>query len=260
MTSPDGIHVTEWGERGPRVLLIHGGTPGGGADAFKMQESLRDRWRLVLPDRPAHGRSPRQGREDFERDAELLAPLLTAGTHVVGQSYGGLVALYLAVAAPERVASLTLIEVPATCFAPNDPVVAAMAERNRDLFTHPPDDPVVFMRSVFDLLGINVNVPDPAPEFVVDIAKAFRADAVQIRLPDEANVDAAALATAGFPVLTLTSGLVAGFEQIAEAIANQLGGTHVVVPDTDHIVQNAGRPVNDLMETLWLSAENVERK
>ena len=103
----------------------------------------------MLADRPGHGLTPKNGGEDFERDAHLLEDLLEPGTHVVAQSYGGLVALYMAQAHPDRVASLALIEVPAFCFAPDDPVVSDMSARNRSLFTQPPDDPVVFMRSAF---------------------------------------------------------------------------------------------------------------
>jgi len=254
MTEIAGVHVTEWGGPGPTVLFIHGGTPGGGAQAFAAQEPLAERWHLVLPDRPGHGQTPKQGGEDFERDASLLAPLLVPGTHVVGQSYGGLVALYMAQAQPGAVASLTLIEAPAFCFASSDPVVQAMARENRDLFTNPPDDPIAFMRRAFTMLGIAVEIPDPAPEFFVEIATAFKADAASIRVPDEAVVDVAALAAAKIPVLTLTSGRVPGFEHIADAIAGQLNGTHVVVPDTDHSVQNAGPPVNELFESLWQGA------
>jgi pimeloyl-ACP methyl ester carboxylesterase len=253
VTDIDGVYVTEWGT-GPRALFIHGGTPGGGAAAFSKQEPLKERWHLVLPDRPAHGQSPRQGEEDFERDALLLAPLLEDGTHLVGHSYGGMVALYLAAAHPERVASLVLIEAPAFCFAPDDPVVQDMAARNRALFTTPPDDPVDMMRSVFQMLGIGLEIPDPAPDFFADIAKAFAADAAQIRVPDEAVVDASVLAAAGFPVLVLTSGRIPGFEHIAAAIATQLHGVHTVVPGTDHGVQDAGEPVNEMLEAHWLSA------
>jgi pimeloyl-ACP methyl ester carboxylesterase len=184
MTQMNGVYVTEWGA-GPRALFIHGGTPGGGAAAFSKQEPLKKRWQLVLPDRPAHGQSPRQGDEDFERDAGLLDPLLEPGTHLVGHSYGGMVALYMAVAHPELVASLVLIEPPAFCFSPDDPVVKHMAAKNRALFKDPPEDPVVMMRSVFAMLGIGLEIPDPAPDFFVDIAKAFAADAAQIRVPDE---------------------------------------------------------------------------
>jgi pimeloyl-ACP methyl ester carboxylesterase len=253
VTDIDGVHVAEWGA-GPRALFIHGGTPGGGAAAFSQQEPLKERWHLILPDRPAHGPSPRQGDEDFERDADLLAPLLEPGTHLIGHSYGGMVALYMAAAHPELVASLVLIEPPAFCFAPDDPVVKDMASQNRTLFKNPPEDPVMMMRSVFAMLGIGVEIPDPAPDFFVDIAKAFAADAVQIRVPDEAVVDASVLASAGFPVLVLTSGKIPGFEHIADAIATQVGGTHTVVPGTDHSVQDAGQPVNEILEAHWRSA------
>jgi pimeloyl-ACP methyl ester carboxylesterase len=253
MTDIDGIHVTQWGA-GPLTLFIHGGTPGGGAAAFAKQEGLKERWRLVLPDRPAHGQSPRQGDEDFERDAALLAPLLEPATHLVGHSYGGMVALYMAVAQPEKVASLTLIEAPAFCFAPDDPVVQEMAARNRALFKDPPDDPVDMMRSVFEMLGIGIEIPDPAPDFFVDIAKGFATEAAQIRVPDEARIDATILATATFPTLVLTSGKVPGFEHIADAIAEQVGGIHTVVPGTDHVVQDAGEPFNDLLEAHWRAA------
>jgi len=255
VTTIDGVFVTEWGE-GPRALFIHGGTPGGGAAAFSKQEPLKDRWHLVLPDRPAHGQSPRQGDEDFERDAELLAPLLEPGTHLVGQSYGGMVALYMAAAQPELIASLTLIEAPAFCFAPEDPVVKDMATQNRALFRNPPDDPVVMMRSAFAMLGISMEIPDPAPDFFVDIAKMFAEAAVQIRVPDEAVIDASTLASAGFPVLTLTSGMIPGFEHIADAITAQVGGVHIVVPGTDHSVQDAGEPVNEILEAHGRSASS----
>ncbi len=254
MTVLDGVHVTEWGDDGPSVLFIHGGTPGGGAAAFAAQEPLAERWHLYLPDRPGHGLTPKDGGEDFDRDARLLQPLLLPGTHVVGQSYGGLVALYMAQASPTSVASLTLIETPAFCFAPDDPVVQSMARENRELFTNPPDDAITFMRRAFEMLGIAVEIPDPAPDLFVEIATAFKADATAIRVPDEAEVDAAALAAIGFPVLTLTSGRVPGFEHVADAIASQLGGSHVVVPGTDHSVQNAGAPVNELLESLWSGA------
>jgi len=253
-TELDGVNVTEWGHGGPRVVLIHGGTPGGGAQAFASQEPLKERWRILLPDRPGHGLTPKRGGEDFERDATILQPLLEPGTHLVGQSYGGMVALYMAQNDPDAVASLTLIEAPAFCFAMADPVVADMARRNRELFTNPPEDPVVFMRSAFAMLGIAVEIPEPPPDFFVDIATAFKADATDIRVPDEAVIDVQKLAEAGFPVLTMTSGLVPGFDHIADAVADQLGGSHVVVPGTDHSVQNAGAPVNAMLEELWRSA------
>jgi pimeloyl-ACP methyl ester carboxylesterase len=250
MTDVNQMHVTEWGN-GDRVVLVHGGTPGGGAAAFAAQKDLEQRWHLVLPDRPGHGQTPRQGREDFERDAGLIAPLLEGGSHLVGHSYGGIVALTMAVRQPDAVRSLTLIEVPAFCFAKGDPVVDEMARANRELFTNPPEDPVETMRTFFGLVGIDMQIPDPAPEPFLPIAEAFARDFADIRGPDEAQIDPEDLTAGGYPIQVLTSGRVAGFEGIADAIAKQTGAVHVVVPDTDHSVQNAGEPVNRLFEAIW---------
>jgi pimeloyl-ACP methyl ester carboxylesterase len=247
------VHVTEWGT-GPTAVFVHGGTPGGGAMAFAAQQELEARWHLVLPDRPGHGHSPRQGREDFERDATLLGPLLDDGAHLVGHSYGAIVALYMAVAQPASVRSLTLIEAPAYCFAMGDPVVADMARANREFFEHPPDDPVEMMRTFFTMVGIDMVLPDPVPDGFLPIAQTFADDFRDIRGPDEANIDARDLVAGGYPIQNLTSGRTPGFEGIARAIADQTHGTHIVVPGTDHTVQNAGEPVNQLLEKLWQSA------
>lgn len=253
MPNDNQLHVTEWGD-GERVVLVHGGTPGGGAMSFAAQEVLSERWHLVLPDRPGHGQSPRQGREDFERDAALIQPLLGERSHLVGHSYGGMVALCLAVERPEAVRSLTLIEPPAYCFAKRDPIVEEMGKANRELFEHPPADPVELMRRFFTLVGLDIEIPDPAPEPFLPIAEGFALDFADIRGPDEAEIEPDRLTAGGYPIQVLTSDRTAGFEVIAEAIAAQTGGAHVVMPGTDHTVQNAGAPVNELLETLWLAS------
>ncbi len=254
MPDESQVHVTEWG-RGPRVVLVHGGTPGGAPVAFNAQKELEERWHLVLPDRPGHGQSPRQGREDFERDAEFLAPLLGDRSHLVGHSYGGVVALYMATLRPNAVSSLTLIEPPAFCFGAGDPVVDEMARANRELFENPPADPVDLMRRFFALVGIDVQIPDPAPEPFPAIAQGFAQDFADIRGPDEAHIDARALTVGNYPIQVLTSGRIAGFERIADAIAAQTSGEHIVVPGTDHAVQNAGTSVNKLLEDFWSAAD-----
>jgi pimeloyl-ACP methyl ester carboxylesterase len=249
------VHVTEAGQ-GPRVVLVHGGDPGGGATAFDAQKDLQPRWTFVMPDRPGHGQTARDGREDFERDAELLAPLLTdQPAHLVGHSYGGIVALYMAARQPGSVRSLVLIEPPAFWFAPDNPAVAEMARNNRELFEHPPDDPVEMIKRFFALVGMDFPLPDnlpmPRPQPLVDIAKVLG----DIRGPDEGNVAVESLLAGGYPILVLTSGRIAGFEGIAEAIASRTGGEHIVVPGTDHAVQKNGGAVNPLLERFWLKAD-----
>ena len=55
----DTIHITRWGDSGPRVVLIHGGMQGsksGGDRHFMAQSQLGENgWQVLAPDRPGHG-------------------------------------------------------------------------------------------------------------------------------------------------------------------------------------------------------------
>lgn len=244
-SDPAGVHVTRWGA-GPRVLLIHGGGPGG-AVSFAAQEPLAARFELVLPDRPGHGQSPPQGREDFERDAELLLPLLEDGAHLVGHSYGGVIALVMATGAPLRVRTLTLMEPPAFSLAPEDPAVAETVEATRRLFSDPPPEPRERLKRFFEIVGRDQEVPDPLPPPLVQAADEL----LKVRAPEEACFDPAPLRESRVPVLVLSSGRHAGFEAVARALVDRAAATHQVVPGTDHLVQNAGEKVNPLLEAHW---------
>ena len=115
MTKLSDIHVSAWGEDGPRIVLVHGGVQGSkvpGTAHFSRQEQLVDRgYQLLVPDRPGHGESPAPGRpDDAEADGEWLAELLDDGAHLVGHSFGACVALSAAAKRPNSVKTLTLIE------------------------------------------------------------------------------------------------------------------------------------------------------
>src|SRR3989442_3465750 len=67
-------------------------------------------WGLILPHRPGFGTSPPLPRGDFAAEAPLFAELLGEGAHLVGHSYGGVIALYAAALRPQAVRSLTVSE------------------------------------------------------------------------------------------------------------------------------------------------------
>jgi len=83
---------------------------------FTLAPSVGKRTEAVLYDLRGHGRSerPTEGYRIEDGVADLIALLDTLGihepVHLVGNSYGGALALAAAVTAPERVAGLVLIE------------------------------------------------------------------------------------------------------------------------------------------------------
>ena len=102
----------EWGRHGPRVVLVHGDVFDAPA-AFAAMEPLAANHRLVLVNRRGFGASPAVDGEDFDVDAGDLAEVLVEEpTHLVGQSYGGVVSLIAAAQVPDSVKSLTVLEPP----------------------------------------------------------------------------------------------------------------------------------------------------
>ena len=96
----------------PRLLLVHGSVVN--ADlTWSAQKPLAERFEIVAPNRRGFPPGPDAERVDFDDEAGWLQPFLEPGTHLVGQSYGGVIALLAAARAPERVRSLTVIEPPA---------------------------------------------------------------------------------------------------------------------------------------------------
>lgn len=73
---------------------------------------LADKVTGFAPDMPGHGRSaPWDGQGDVHDAVTAgIRPLLTDGCHLVGHSFGATVALRLALEAPDKVRSLTMIE------------------------------------------------------------------------------------------------------------------------------------------------------
>jgi 3-oxoadipate enol-lactonase len=107
------LHYRQHGDAGPAVVLLHG-LGSSSADWPEQQAALAPAHRVLALDLPGHGASPLpSGRLTVEGMAAAVAALLErldeAPAHVVGLSLGACVALRLALGAPSRVRSLTLI-------------------------------------------------------------------------------------------------------------------------------------------------------
>ncbi len=93
------------------ALALHCGLAHCGA-WHGVSRHLTDQVTIWAPDLPGHGRSADwDGTGDVNhRILEALAPMVLPGTHLIGHSYGAVLALRLAQELSDRVASLTLIE------------------------------------------------------------------------------------------------------------------------------------------------------
>lgn len=123
------LHVHEEGH-GPALLLVHG--LGGQMRHFThgLSGLLRDRYRVVMVDRPGSGHSPRADATpaDLKTQAAVLAQLIDQlrleRPVVVGHSLGGALALQLALDYPDKVGGLALLA-PLTHLADEAEVPAA---------------------------------------------------------------------------------------------------------------------------------------
>src|SRR5438445_5481287 len=104
--SAKDLEITRLGA-GPPVLFVHGSVVGA-ARTWRHQLSLAEHWSLCLPNRPGFGASATLPRGDFAAEAPLIAELLGDGAHLVGHSYGAVIALYAAALRPAAVRSLTI--------------------------------------------------------------------------------------------------------------------------------------------------------
>jgi pimeloyl-ACP methyl ester carboxylesterase len=224
----------------PRLLFVHGSVVNAEL-TWAAQEPLAERFDLVLPNRRGFPPGPDVDRVDFEDEAVWFEQFLEPGTHVVGHSYGGVIALLLADANPE-IGSLTVIEPPATSVARGVPSVDAFAAGAERLWSEGPRDPGEFLATFFGTVG----TPVPEGEFNAALLQGARTLMVE-RLPSEAEIPLDTLAAAPFPKLVVTGAHGAAFEVIADVLEDRLDAERVVFPGGGHSVQRSGAPFNDVL-------------
>jgi len=115
MNQPSGVpqpaFVRSFGTGPRRVLALHCTLAHSGAWRG-LAELVGDKATLIAPDMLSHGRSPDwDGQGDYQdRCVDAVAHLMEPDMDIIGHSFGATIALRLAVAHPEKVRSLTMIE------------------------------------------------------------------------------------------------------------------------------------------------------
>lgn len=109
------VHVLTQGRSGPVVLMIHGASANAREYSYTLAPRLSGAHRVLMVDRPGHGYSgrPAQAETLGMQAAQAVGALdaLAPGEKavVVGHSFGGAVALRIALDHPEKVSGLVLL-------------------------------------------------------------------------------------------------------------------------------------------------------
>jgi pimeloyl-ACP methyl ester carboxylesterase len=244
------LEVDRIGE-GPPVLFIHGDIVGPEL-TWRKQRELADRWSLMIPSRPGFGESPPIERNDFEVEAPIFAELLGDGAHLVGHSYGAVIALLVAALRPEAVRSLTVSEPGCLRVAAGNQAVDEMISNGELLFARASEIPSEdFLRMFRGGAGSAYGTPDDLPEELLHGVELLKRE----RPSWEAEIPLETLAAAGFPVLVLSGGHSPAFEAVSDALADALSADRAVLRGRGHTVPSTGAPYNERLEGFMRAAE-----
>ena len=225
---------------------------------WSAQKPLAGRFEIVSPNRRGFPPGPEVEYVDFEDEAVWLEPFVepdagsgAGGTHLVGHSYGGVIALLTAARRPELLRSLTVIEPPAFGVARGIPAADDFAARIEELWTKGPRDPGEFLRGFLALVGSSI----PVGNFTPELLQGARTLMVE-RSPAEAVISFDELAGAPFPKLVVSGGHSSAFEAVCDVLEERLGAERAVLPGAGHSVQRLGEPFNERLASF---VERVER-
>ena len=236
-------------ETQPRLLLVHGSVVN--ADlTWSAQKPLAQRFEIVAPNRRGFPPGPDVEHVDFEDEAVWLERFLEPGTHLVGHSYGGVIALIAAARYAHFLRSLTVIEPPAFGVARGIPAADEFMSRIEEHWTNRPRDPAEFLRGFLVLVGSST----PSGDFTPELLQGARTLMVE-RPPSEAVIPFDELVPTPFPKLVVSGGHSAAFDAVCDVLEERLGAERAVLPGAGHSVQRLGEPFNEQLASFVERAE-----
>lgn len=261
------LHRETFGSGEPAVF-VHGSF-GWGLDTFPDQRELADTYEVVLVDRHGYGPEPEPSPDavGWPIDADAVAEVLaeTDGAHLVGQSYGAVVALVAASRRPDLVRSLVVIEPPLLGIAAGVSEVDRLTQSLEPVTALAPG---LTAREYLDAWAAAVMGMTPAE--VDEWTQSWgprewaAADASRReRWPGDAPVDIEALHAADIPKVVVTGSWLdrdgygpsptgAAFQAIAYTLAEAIDGRLVEFPSSAHNPQlEEPEAFNALLRKTW---------
>jgi pimeloyl-ACP methyl ester carboxylesterase len=241
---------------GPTVVLVHGSVVGA-AVTWRRQLTLADHWTLCIPNRPGFGNSPALARGDFESEAPLIAELLGGGAHLVGHSYGAVIALCAAALRPRAVRSLTISEPGCLKVAAGDAYVEQQIANGELLFEHAATlTPLEFLRAFRGGVGSANRTPPRLSGELLRGAELLMHE----RPPWEADPPLDELCSAAFPKLVISGGHSRVFESVCDALATRLQARRATIGGHGHTIPAAGAPYNELLHEFLSESESARAR
>ncbi len=269
-TPSSRLNVVVWGA-GQRVVCVHGSLSWG-EFAFRAQRPLAQSNALVLPDRRGFGGTPARGRADFEVDACDVASLLGESAHLVGHSYGAVVALLAAAQRPDAVRTLTVVEPAAFAVARGEASVEQLISALDGVYRAAAGlTAAEFVLRFHEAFGYTRGLDIPADPSLTSKGIHAATTTMTERPPWEAEIPLDALAGAGRPALVVSGrwdNTVSGeqavghraFDAVCDTLTRALDARRVTIDGWAHGCQYSGKPFNDALRSLWRATVPARRR
>lgn len=245
------------GEPAPTVVALHGGLVSGRLTFGPVLPAWSRRLRVLVPDRRGFERTPTPATGTIEEQAEDLLGFIDAHAggraHVVGSSFGGVVALTALQLRPGAFRSLALLEAPAISLLPDDPEVQHWRDELQRTWERIDDEPEPVLRRFLartdpgslDALLRLLQEGDPGITPMRDELRPWRT----LLSPE-------GIAANDVPVLVASGGSsVPIFAHVGAQIAALFGTEHLVVEGAGHALHLAGRRLLDPLNAHIAHAE-----
>jgi pimeloyl-ACP methyl ester carboxylesterase len=224
---------------GAPVVLLHAGVADRTMWTEHFQALVDARYRVIAMDLPGYGEAlPSRELAPWSDVLQTMDALEVDHAALVGNSFGGAVALRVAVAAPDRVTSLVLVSAPCPGLEPSSELQAAWEAEESALQR---GDISAAVRAVLDAWMLA-----DAPEALRDRVASMQRRAFELQTvagpaseaEDPVEADPEALARLDLPALVAAGELdMSDFRLGAEALARELRHAHhVVIAGAGHLV------------------------
>lgn len=227
-------------------MLVHGSLATG-AEEWQAQRPLaHEGFRLLVLDRRGYGQRPVARGEDFLRDAQDIAALMSDGAHLVGHSYGGLGAMFAAAQRPDATLSPTLLEPSTFALGQHNAASRDLVDEVRQLLDQelPDEDWVIRF-----LKAVGSDREALPPELIA--AAAPLVPVLRHGRPSwHSDLPLTGLAAACFPKLVVSGGHSAGFEAICDDLAARIAASRTTVEGAGHEIQFTGPALNEALLAL----------